>query len=149
VARFDLTIDVARPPDTVFALLTDVERLPEWQESAVSASVDGDVRVGSVIGEQRRFMGRDVSTKDEVTAYEPPRRFDLRSRGGPVSYEIHHTLEPDGAGTRLRVEVDVKVGAMMRLVAEAPLRAAERELRSDFARFKELAERPSEPGTSR
>lgn len=139
--RFDLTIDVARPPDAVFALLTDVERLPEWQDSAVSASVDGVVRVGSVIGQQRRFMGRDVQTKDEVTVYEPPRRFDLRSRGGPVAYEIHHTLAPDGSGTRLRVEVDVKVGRMMRLVAEAPIRAAERELRSDFERLKALAER--------
>jgi len=89
---FDLTIEIDRPPDEVFALLTDIDRLPEWQESAVSASANGPLRVGTVIGEQRRFMGRDVQTKDEVTAYEPPRRFDLKSSGGPVSYTIRHTL---------------------------------------------------------
>src|SRR5918911_1194715 len=132
--HFDLTIDIARPPEKVFAVLTDIERLPEWQSSAVSASVDGELRVGAAIGEQRRFMGRDIETKDEVTAYEPPRRFDLESRGGPVSYEIHHTLEPRDAGTRVLVEVDVKVGTMMRIAAQPMLKAAERELRSDFQR---------------
>jgi carbon monoxide dehydrogenase subunit G len=140
VAKFDLTIEIARPPDDVFGLLTDIERLPEWQESAVSASTDGELRVGSVIGEQRRFMGRDIETKDEVTAYDPPRRFDVKSRGAPVSYEIHHILEPSGTGTRLRVDVDVRVGSMMRLVAQAPLKVAERELRSDFERLKQLVE---------
>jgi carbon monoxide dehydrogenase subunit G len=140
MARFDLTIDIARPPDDVFALLTDVERLPEWQESAVSASADREVAVGTVIGEQRRFMGRDIETRDEVTAYEPARRFDVKSLGGPVAYEIHHRLEPAGTGTRLQVAVDVQVGAMMRLVAQAPLKAAERELRSDFERLKRLVE---------
>ena len=137
---FDLTIEIARPPDDVFALLTDVERLPEWQESAVSAAADGPLAVGTVIGEQRRFMGRDVKTKDEVTTYEPPQRFDLKSQGGPVNYTIRHTLSPSGTGTRLRVEVDVQVGAMMRLVAQAPLKAAEREFRSDFERLKRLVE---------
>src|SRR5947208_754678 len=114
---FDLTIEIDRPPDHVFALLTDIERLREWQESAVSASANGPLAVGTVIGEQRRFMGRDVQTNHEVTAYEPSHRFDLKARDGPVAYTIRHTLSPSGIGTRLRVEVDVQVGPMMRLVA--------------------------------
>lgn len=138
--HFDLTIDIARTPDEVFALLTDVERLPEWQSSAVSATVDGELRVGATVGEQRRFMGREIATKDEVTTYEPPHRFDLKSRGGPVAYEIHHTLAARDAGTRLRVEVDVKVGTMMRLAAQPMLKAAEREMRGDFDRLKDLVE---------
>ena len=140
MAHFDLTIDIARPPEEVFAVLTDIERLPEWQSSAVSASVDGELRVGAIVGEQRRFMGRDIETKDEVTAYEPPRRFDLKSRGGPVSYEIHHALVPRNGGTRVRVDVDVKIGTMMRIAAQPMLKAAERELRSDFERLRELVE---------
>ena len=92
------------------------------------------IRVG------RRFFGRQLKMADEVTAYEPPRLFALTSRGAPVSYEIRHRLEPAGEGTRLYVAVDVKVGAMMRLAAQAPLKAAEREFRSDFDRLKETLE---------
>lgn len=133
-------VDIARAPEDVFAFLTDVPRLPEWQSSAESATLAGELRTGARIRERRKFVGRDVKTELEVTAYEPPRRFDMRSRGGPVSYEIHHALEPTPNGTRLQVEVDVKVGAMMRIAAQGPLKLAEREFRNDFERLRGLLE---------
>jgi carbon monoxide dehydrogenase subunit G len=114
--------------------------LPEWQESAVSAEAEGDLAVGTRIRERRKFIGKEIQTRLEVMAYEPPRRLDVKSRGGPVSFEIHHALEPANGGTRLSVNVDVKVGAMMRIAAQGPLKAAEREFRRDFDRLKEILE---------
>jgi carbon monoxide dehydrogenase subunit G len=140
MAGFDLTVEIARPPEDVFAYLTDVSKLPEWQSSATSAEADGPLREGARIRERRRFMGRDVKTELEVTAYELLRRFDVESRGGPVSYGIRHALEPSAAGTRLHVEVEAKVGGMMRLAAQGPLKAAEREFRADFGRLKDILE---------
>jgi uncharacterized protein YndB with AHSA1/START domain len=137
---FEITVDVARPSADVFAYLTDVSKLPEWQSTASEAELDGAVRQGARIRERRHFLGRDVRTELEVTAYEPPQRFDVRSAGGPVSFGIRHTLTPAGEGTRLRAEVDVKLGRMMRLAAQGPLKMAEREFRGDFARLKELLE---------
>ena len=137
---FEATVEIVRPPADVFAYLTDMSKLPEWQGSATGAEVDGAMRQGAQIRERRRFLGRDVRTELEVTAYEPPRRFDVRSRGGRVSFSIKHTLEPAGEGTRLHAHVDVKVGAMMRIAAEGPLKLAEREFRGDFERLKELLE---------
>lgn len=147
---FAVTVEIARAPADVFAYLTDVSKLPEWQGSATGAEVDGAVRQGARIRERRRFVGRDIRIDVEVTAYEPPRRFDVRSRGAPVSYTIRHTLEPVGAGTRLHARADVKVGAMMRFAAQGPLKLAEREFRSDFERLKRILEgAPGAPGTSR
>jgi carbon monoxide dehydrogenase subunit G len=140
VPSFGLTVEIARTPAEVFAYLTDVSKLREWQGTATDAEVDGAVRVGAHIRERRRFLGRDVRTELEVTAYEPPRQFDVQSRGGPVSYTIRHTLDPAGEGTRLHVEVDVKVGTMMRIAAQGPLKIAERESRSDFERLKGILE---------
>ena len=138
---FDLSLEIARPPDQVFAFLTDVSRLPQWQSSAVSAEAHGPVKAGSHIRERRKFAGRDVRTTLEVVAYEPSTRFDVKGRGGPVSFEIRHVLEQADAGTRLSVRVDVKVGAMIRIAAAGPLKLAEREFRSDFERLKEILER--------
>jgi uncharacterized protein YndB with AHSA1/START domain len=140
MASFDITVDVARPPADVFAYLTDVSKLPEWQATASETAIEGAVRQGARIRERRHFLGRDVRTELEVTAYQPPRRFDVRSRGGPVSFAIRHTLSPTPEGTRLRAEVDVQLGRMMRLAAQGPLKIAEREFRSDFTRLKELLE---------
>ena len=137
---FALTVDIGRAPADVFAYLTDVSKLPEWQGTAASAEADGAVRQGARIRERRRFLGRDVRTELEVTAYEPPRRFDVRSCNAPVSFTIRHRLEPAGGGTRLHADVDVKIGAMMRIPAQAPLKLAEREFRADFDRLKEILE---------
>jgi uncharacterized protein YndB with AHSA1/START domain len=138
---FSLTVGIARSTEDVFAYLTDISRVPEWQSSAGSAEVDGEVRQGARIRERRTFMGHGVNVELEVTAYEPPRRFDLSSRGGPVSYEVHHVLEPSGGGTRLDVEVGIKLSGLMRLAAQGPLKLAEREFRADFGRLKDLLER--------
>jgi len=138
---FSLTLEIACPPEEVFAYLTDVSRVPEWQSSARSAEIDGEVRKGARIRERRTFMGHGVNVELEVTAYDPPRRFDLSSRGGPVSYEVHHVLEPSVGGTRLDVEVGIKLSGMMRLAAQGPLKLAEREFRADFGRLKGLLER--------
>jgi len=137
---FALDLHIDRPPEDVFAYLTDVERLPEWQSTATDCKADGPIQVGTRIRERRKFIGRDVKTELEVTAYEPPGRFDVRSRSGPVAFSISHTLEPSGGGTQLHVDVDVKVGAMMRIAAQGPLKLAEREFRADFERFKENLE---------
>ena len=138
---FSLTVDIARSTEDVFAYLTDISRVPEWQSSAGSAEADGEVREGARIRERRTFMGHGVNVELEVTGYDPPRRFDLSSRGGPVPYEVHHVLEPSGGGTRLDVEVGIKLSGMMRLAAQGPLKLAEREFRADFGRLKDLLER--------
>jgi carbon monoxide dehydrogenase subunit G len=83
-------------------------------------------------------MGREVRTELEVTACDPPRRFEVRSRGGRVRYRIAHTLEPREGRTALHVAVDVEVGSMMRIAAQGPLKMAEREFRQDFERLKEI-----------
>ena len=138
--RFETTIEIERPPPDVFLYLTDVSKLPEWQSSLLSARADGDVRAGTRIRERRKFVGRELTTQLEVTTYEPPQRFDLKSRGGPVSFEIRHVLEPTSDGTRLHVEVDFKLGAMVRIAARPLLRPAEREFHDDFERLKAILE---------
>ena len=139
---FEITLDIARPPAEVFAFLTDVSKLPEWQSSATAVEIEGAIQKGTRFRESRRFLGRDVRTTLEVTRYEPPERFDVAARESPVSFAISHELTPASTGTRLRAQVDVKLGAMMRIAAQGPLKLAEREFREDFGRLKEILERP-------
>ncbi len=139
--RFELSVEITRPPDDVFAYLTDVSKLPEWQSSALSAVADGPMGEGTTIRERRRFAGREVRSELEVVTYEPSRRFDVESRGGPVSFAIRHLLEPAGDGTNLSVEVDVRLSGLLRLAAQGPLKLAEREFEADFARLKEILEK--------
>jgi uncharacterized protein YndB with AHSA1/START domain len=138
--RFEVELDIDRPPEDVFALLTDVTRLPEWQGSAVSASAEGEVALGTRIRETRRFLGREYKVVHEVSAYEPPHRFDVRSVEGPIPLTVRHTLEPSGGGTRLEVLGEANVKGVLRFAAGGIAKTAEAEFQRDFERLKEILE---------
>jgi carbon monoxide dehydrogenase subunit G len=141
VLRAELTIEIARSVEDVFAYLTDVERLPEWQGSVVSSRANGPLREGSRIVEQRSLLGHEAETELEVTAHEPGRRFALRTLSGPVELAIDHELEEAGNYTRLHVTASGKPGGLLRLAGRAVEAKARHELHRDFDRLKANLER--------
>jgi uncharacterized protein YndB with AHSA1/START domain len=136
VIRIELTVEIACPPEKVFNALTDLEQLPEWQSSAVSSKADGPIAVGTRIREQRSMMGREVDNELEVTGYDPPRRFALEGRSGPVPLSIDHELVENGGKTALSVRAQAEPGALFKLAEPMIARTAEQELRADFERLK-------------
>ena len=89
--RAELTIEIARTPEDVFAYLTDVANLPEWQSGVRAAARSGDR-----IEETRSFLGREMHTTLEILESEPPRVFTLKALDGPVRFTVTHELEPAG-----------------------------------------------------
>jgi len=140
VIRIEHSLEISRPPEEVFALLVDLDRLPDWQSSAIEARSDGPLELGSIVHEKRRFLGRELADELEVVAFDPPRRLALRSQSGPLRLTVDHELEPNGGGTRLTVIASGKPGGMMKLAGPMIERTAGEEIRSDFARLKELLE---------
>ena len=138
--KIDLTIDIDRTPEDVFAYLTDPENLPEWQASALECRWEGARAAGARIHERRTFLGREVTSEVEVTAYEPDRRFALRSLAGPLPFEAVHVLEPRDGGTRLVFHGNAEPGRFFKLGGSMVRRAAERQFRTDFERLKGILE---------
>jgi len=87
--EFDLEVTIDRPVAAVFAYVTDVRNVPEWQESAEFAEW---TEQGRRFRERRHFMGRAAELELEVTALEPERRFDIRTLNSPVTFEIRHSF---------------------------------------------------------
>jgi carbon monoxide dehydrogenase subunit G len=128
--RYELDIEISRPPEEVWAYLADPTHLPAWQQDVedVRDAPGGALSVGGTFTEVRSFLGKRAESTLEVTAAEPGREFSLRSIAGPVQVTIRHVLEPAGDGTLVSVE------------AEADAGAAERRARGDFDRLKSLLE---------
>jgi carbon monoxide dehydrogenase subunit G len=131
--RAELTIEIERTPEDVFAYLTDVSNVPAWQ-SGVKSSTLRDGR----IEESRTLLGRNVDTTLEIVEREEPRVFALRALTGPVRFTVRHELEAANGGTLLRVtaEGDVPGGFAAGLVA----RQIEKQFRKDFERLKQILE---------
>jgi carbon monoxide dehydrogenase subunit G len=131
--KAELRIEIARTPEDVFAYLSDVSNLPEWQSGVRRAEQKGDR-----IEETRSFLGREIHTTLEILEIDPPRAFTLKALDGPVRFTVTHKLEPAGNGTRLSVVAEGDVpGFASGIVAQQ----AERQFSKDFARLKEILER--------
>jgi carbon monoxide dehydrogenase subunit G len=143
MARTEHTVVVKRPPDEVFAFLSDLSNLPEWQSGAVEVrESEGAVGVGTTYVEVLRFLGKRLQATIEVTEFERGRRFSLRTVSGPIPFSVQHTLEPEdgGGATRLRVELEGEPGGLFKLAEPLVMRNAQRQLEADFAALKEMVE---------
>ena len=143
--RFDLEVKIDRPVADVFAYLTDVRNVPEWQESAVSTEW---IEEGKRFRERRTFLGRSAELEFEVTELDPDRRFDVRTVNAPVQLEIHHTFAAVDGGTRLQLTAEAKLSGALRFAGGMAKAQAERQFRSDLQRLKAVMERRDEESPS-
>jgi uncharacterized protein YndB with AHSA1/START domain len=139
------TVRIDRPPVEVFTYLTDLEKLPEWQSSAVEASAEGEMGVGTRIRETRNFLGRRAESTLEVIEYEPGRRFSLRVLTGPLPFEVRHELSPENGGTRLDWVVEADTSRFPKLAVRMMAGTAERQFKGDLERLKRVLEGNAQP----
>jgi carbon monoxide dehydrogenase subunit G len=130
--RAELTIEIARTPEEVFAYLTDVSHVPDWQAGVKTAE-----RRDGRIEESRSLFGKELHTTLEIVEEEPPRLFTLRALDSPVPFSVRHELEPADEGTRLTVTAD---GDVPGFAAGLLTRRAEKQFRRDFERLKQILE---------
>jgi hypothetical protein len=99
--EFSDSLLIARRPDELYALVSDVTRMGEW--SPVCRQCWWDEGAGPEVGAW--FTGRNQTpervweTRSQVVAAEPGRQFAWEVNNGWVHWGF--TLEPDGDGTRL------------------------------------------------
>jgi uncharacterized protein YndB with AHSA1/START domain len=99
VQEIDVSARSAAPPERVFALLADARSWSRWAPFDEST-----VEEGEGVGELRRFQRGRRTTRERVTALEPPHRlaYELVS-GVPVrDYRAEVTLTPTNGGTEIR-----------------------------------------------
>jgi carbon monoxide dehydrogenase subunit G len=126
-------IEIARPPEDVYALVSDLERGPEWQPSLVRVDVERGIEV-------RRIAGQEREASFDVTRNEAPRLFEIVSRGGPVRARATFELTPAGAGTRVDLSLVLELSGPLRFAGGMVRGRAEREARENLERLKELLE---------
>ena len=128
-----VTEGVPEPADDVFAFLTDVDRLPEW--NAIIAEVVERPDVVQHDAEwvvQIKAMGTSWRSRSKVEEYDPQRRaFSYRSctDDGNPSYAIWRwQLEPDGDGaSRVTVSWDLHPETFWRRVLLSRIRGHQLE----------------------
>jgi uncharacterized membrane protein len=138
------SIEIARPPEAVFAYLDQLDRHGEWQSTIVSTKVetDGPTRVGSRATDRRKVPGGEQDVTYEITEHDPPRRAAFKGTNGPVRPVGWVSVEPAGEGrSRLTLELDLRGHGLLGLFVSPLARMQARKLvPQDHERLKERLE---------
>lgn len=151
MARIEVDVHIASPPEHVWSLLADWEAQPRWMADARSVTVLSPQREGrgTVVRCMTDIAGGLVVTDDMVvTEWDPPRTLAIRHLGRLIRGVGAFELEPARAGTRFTwwEEVDPPFGGLGEAAATVvvvPL--VRRVFRASLADLKRLAEAPRGP----
>lgn len=140
----EVTIEVDRPPDEVFAFWSDWTNNPRWQSGmeGCTGTSEPPLRVGSTYDQEARFLGRPIRSSFEVVEYEPDRRIRIRTTASTLPLDITREVQPqpDG-GTRLHATIRGAPPGWMSLFDPLTRRMVERNVRADYERLRRLLDR--------
>ena len=138
------SIEIARPPEEVFAYIDRLDRHGEWQSTIISTKLEteGPTRVGSRATNKRKVPGGTQDVTYEITEHDPPRKASFRGTNGPVRPVGTVTVEPAGEGrSRVTLELDLRghgfVGPLVAMLARSQAR---KEVPQSHQRLKERLE---------
>jgi uncharacterized membrane protein len=137
------SIEIARPPEDVFAYIDQIARHGEWQEQIVSNEVltEGPTRVGTRVRQTRRVPGRAMTFTYEITEHDPPRQSSFRGVDGPVRPVGTVTVDAVGEGrSRVTLRFDLEGHGIGKLLAPLARRNARQEIPKSHRKLKERLE---------
>ncbi|NGN63528.1 SRPBCC family protein [Streptomyces sp. A7024] len=144
------TIEIDRPPEVVFAYVTDPRRFPEWQRDVVSVRMEADAEPAvDVRFTTTRRVGRSerIGTQ-RITECRPPHAWACRGIDGPVRAHATIDVEPlrDGAASRVTFGLELEGRGPGRALAPGIRRIARKGAPLSHRAAKELLESaPPEP----
>lgn len=99
-AQLEESIEIAAPPATVWALVTDLRRMASWSPQVVKTVVKGGpVQLGTRTFNVNRRGPLFWPTRTKVVRFEPHTDFAFRVKDNATIWSF--TLEPTATGTRV------------------------------------------------
>ena len=145
MAHIERTIEIEAPPAAVFALLTDLSRLPDWSTTsdAVESAPEAPLAVGDTFRQTIRLVGRSLTTDWRVVELVRPDRiaYEATAEGGRLRMEQDVRIAGSGSRVELDLEYELPGGLIGELLDRSYVeRRLEREADHSLQNLKELLE---------
>ncbi len=140
--EFEMGVFINRPQQEVFDFISNPANDAQWQSSIEASewTSQGPPRVGSTRRFVIRFLGREIDSTNEVTSWDPPSQFGLKSLSGPIPFEFTIKLNSQENGTQLTENFQAEVGGFFKLAEGLVGKQMAKEFDTDFDALKHLLE---------
>ena len=147
--RIHESVVIDRPPDEVWAFLTELFNSPRVRPGALALrrTSPGPLGSGSVLQGRMMILGFETRFTMTVTEFDPPRSAVATLAARPGRGVIRTTLEPTPEGTRVDRTTDFEPNSALRLMSPVfgfLLRRQDRAASRNWKRLIEAAP-PSAP----
>jgi uncharacterized protein YndB with AHSA1/START domain len=142
--RVERSATIDQQVDRVFDYVSTPENDPRWVPASLRHEMlsPAPMRVGSIAEEDVWFLGRRMRYAWEITQYEPPTAFAMRSISGPIPATIHVLLESlDGARTKATLVAEVQLRGVYKPMVLVMRWVAQRQFGTQLRTLKNLLER--------
>jgi hypothetical protein len=140
--HFSITTEIDAPPAVVFAVMSEIERWPEWTPTVTRVERVGGAGAPLALGDRLKIVQPKVPPAVwTVTALEPGHGFRIISRSPGATVEANHWAEPTKAGQGSRVTLSVTfAGFLGRLIGWIMRGLNERYIAQEAAGLKRRSE---------
>lgn len=139
---FEMTVEIDRPHDEVFAFLCDLANDPSWRREWVSArhTSEGPIGVGTTTSLFAKVLAWRTEAVYEVIAYDPGRSVTWKTVSGPLPLTFWRAVEPDVEGTRVTMGYAGDFRGLLGLLRPLIVLMGKRALNGDLPTLKQLLE---------
>ena len=140
--KVETSVVIARPPNEVFAYISNFENNPQWQSGMQEAKFtsEGPLDVGSTYTQVAKFLGRRIESTFEVIEYQPNRMVKASSTSGSFPITFTRIVEPVGSGTKVTAVVEGDASGFFKLAEPLLARMVQRSVGADYANLKRKLE---------
>ncbi len=112
MASVSSSTTINQPVDQVFASILSADTQKSWQTGILDAKVtpNGPVALGSIYHYTTEVMGRRMETQLQVSAFEPNKKWAVKTTGVPRPVETVYLFENAGAATKLTISMELSGG---------------------------------------
>jgi uncharacterized membrane protein len=108
MATIETSVNINKPAEQVFEFLTNLDNQKKLSTYITGIDVSGPVQMGTKYKIETTSMGHKNVTNNEVIAFEPGKKFGVKTFAAPPASDVTNTylLEPAGDGTKLTLLMD-------------------------------------------
>ena len=140
--KVEKSVIINKPVAEVFAYVQNNENSTKWQSGVVSMQMDEgpDNVVGSRYTEVRKFLGKEMRTTMEITAFTENVKWAAKVIKGQVLYEVTMTYAAVPEGTKITTVVEGEPKGFFKLAENMVTSTLDKSLEEDLNRLKTLLE---------
>ena len=108
MSTIETSVTISKPVERVFEYITNLDKQKKLSAYITGVEVDGPVKLGTKYKIETTSMGHKNTTTNEVVAFEPNKKFGVKTFAAPPASDVTNTylFEADGNNTKLTLQMD-------------------------------------------